>query len=505
VLQRFRQVAREGSSLLEVAFQFAATVFGRVCYLLLQVLLARRLGPDGFGFYAIGWTVVGLAGTLAPIGMPQATQRFNIGGGRALCAAPMAVVLVAGGAAALGLLLGANFLAVHVFSNPGAAGIIEAFAPAVPLYSMLMLLWSALRVSHAILLAAGLGALLFPLNLAAILLGFHLNASPVMAAHMYVASLVLVVLPSAVLLRARRPMLCSPPLRELLYFGVVSMVIGGANILNLWADRVVIGIMADIRTVGLYQVASQLAMVAIVFRAAVVTIFEARVPKIAKPGAKVPDVTREFVAGLRVLVHTSAPGLMGLTLTAGFWVTTLFGPDYAAAALPFAVLAVGQVLVTFLGPASNALHMTGEERATMCLTIAGCVGNVLGNAALLPVLGLPGAAAATVAANVLVSAISFRRLRATGRLHLPRGAIGDMGMAILVATFAGYVLKLALGGDTLAAGLAVPVLVCAVYGVIVVGTCTVDDEAVALARGLVRRICIAAMARPRASFTEPRS
>jgi O-antigen/teichoic acid export membrane protein len=44
------------------------------------------------------------------------------------------------------------------------------------------------------------------------------------------------------------------------------MFIHGANTFNVLADRLVIGVMADAEAVGVYHVASQLAMVIVVLR-----------------------------------------------------------------------------------------------------------------------------------------------------------------------------------------------------------------------------------------------
>ncbi len=481
-------MARKTSSLADTAAQFVSAIAGRGCYLVLQVFLARSLGPREFGLYAIGWTVAGLVGTLAPIGMPQAILRYGIAGRRALHAAPMPVVTLAGLVSFAAILATAAPLAGRVFGEPDAEAVIIAFAPSVPLTGILGVLLSALRVSHANLASAGAGSLVFALYLAAVLLAFHSGTSPVVAAHMYTAALALTLLPSAWLLYIKPPASDEPGLRHLIRFGIVTMFISGSNVLNLWADRIVIGVMADARAIGLYQVASQLAMVVIVLRSAVVSVFEARVPKLAKADGTVPNVTREFIAATRILLHASAPGLVVLTLTASFWTTTLFGPDYAGAAMPLVVLAVGQLGLTFAGPSVNALHMTGEEHTVMRLTAGTCLLNLLGNIGLIPLLGLAGAAAASVAANLIVSLTCLARLRSTGRLRLPAVALGDI--AVATATCATVTLLLVHASGSLSFGAVIGILVTAyaVYGAIITCVCRVEDEAVDLTRATFRRV-----------------
>ena len=474
------------SNLVDVAAQFGSTIVGRGAYVLLQIVLARVLGPYGFGLYAIGWTVIGLASTLAPVGMPQATLRFGVGGRPALAAPPMRVALLVGLAGAAILWAGADLLATDVFTEPAAAPVIRGFAPALPLLGIFAVMLAALRVSHAMLAAAAVGAALFILYLALTLLAFQVGPSPALAADAYGVSVALAIIPSALLLWSSASACSVPPIGPLLRFGVVTMLIHSANVLNLWADRVVIGIMADPETLAMYQIASQLAMIVVVLRSAVTTIFEAAVPK-PEANARPPDITREFMQAYRLLLHVSGPGIVVLAMTAGTWVRLLFGPAYIHAAAPLAVLAAGQLVITLTGPSVPALHMTGEERRVMRLTLGTCALNVVGNVALIPLIGAVGAALATLVANAIVGAACFSRLVRTGRVRFSANWFRDIILAL--AACAG--LSVAVSGlvGTLSAYSAVALLAGAyvLYVLILCTICTAEDELVQLARSVLRR------------------
>ncbi len=480
-------MAFRSSNLVDVVAQFASSVGGRGCYLVLQIILARSLGPREFGLYAIGWTVAGLVGTFAPAGMPQAVLRFGISGRRALDSAPMIVTLLAGLVSYVVLVVAARPIAERLFGDAGAAPVIIALAPSVPLLSLSTLLTVALRASKANVASAAASALSYPLYLVGTLLffaiGFARDAAT--AGYAYDVALAISLAPAAWML-ARKPVPeAVPATRALLRFGWITMLISSANLLNLWADRVVVGMMTDVQAVGIYQVASQLAVVAIVLRSAVVTVFESRVPK--PVGGRIPDVTREFLAGSRLLLHLSVPGLICLTMTAGFWTVTLFGAPYRAAALPLVLLVIGQLGLTLFGPAVNALSMTGEEKTALRLTIGTSVLNVAANVALIPFIGLAGSAVASGLANVAVGGISFWRLRRTGRLaaYFPR--IVDVLIAAAVCTAVPAIAVRWLGVNSVMQMVGVVAIAYLVYAAVVLMLCRGEDEAVEFLRATVRR------------------
>jgi O-antigen/teichoic acid export membrane protein len=476
------------SHLADVVAQFLSTVFGRGCYIALQIYLARILGPHGFGVYTIGWTVIGLVGTLAPLGMPQAVLRYGLAGRRALRSAPAGIAVLAGAALAFVLFGTAEPIARNLFHEPGAAPVIEALAPALPLLGLSGVSGSALRAAQANITYAAVGALASVVYLTGTLLAFAagFGRTPATAGYAYTVSVALMLVPTALLLDRRRWASTGPALRQLVQFGVVSMFIHAANVLNLLVDRLVIGIMTDARTVGLYQVAAQLAAVAIMLRGAVYTVFEARVPKLSAAGSAAPRITREFLASSRLLLHASAPGLVCLAVIPGFWIRLLFGARYVEAAVPLSLLAICQLGLTFLGPALTALYMTGEEGVALRLTIGTCVLNVVGNIVLIPFFGLVGSAVATGIANVALGAACLWRLRRTGRLGRYFVGIRDILLATVAAAMSALIFeRFEPSSLPVIVGMAAAAYI--VYACVVAFMCHVEDETIDFARSFLRR------------------
>ncbi len=469
------------SRIFDVAAQFLTSVAGRGIFLLLQIFLARQLGPHEFGLYCIGWTVIGLVGTLTSVGMPQAVLRFGIGGRSALLARPMMIASVVGLVATALIAAFAEPIAAGVFGEPAAAPAILAFAPALFAVGLVSVMASSLRVTGAIALSGLVGTVLFALSLALTLLAFTIWTSAASAAAMYSIASVLTLAGTAVLLHAQPSTTGGTTLRALTRFGLITMVIHGSNVLNIWADRLVIGVLSDAEAVGLYQAASQLAMVAVVLRSAVVTVFEAKLSRL-REGGPPPDVTREYVAAVRTLLHATGPGLVALGLTSSFWVGLLFGPAYVAAAASLIILLAGQLLQTLLGPSVNALHMTGDERRVLVLTFGSMALNVAGNFALIPLIGMAGAALATAVANNVISLICLLQLVRSGRLCTRMASFSDLLLGVVASTLAVGALVHAFGPPTVPLACLAALAAYAAHFAVVAATCRTEDDILSLLR-----------------------
>ena len=482
-----RVLASRPGHLADVLTQFLSSLLGRGCYMALQVVLARGLGPERFGLYAIGWTVAGLAGTLAPIGMPQAMLRYAIGGRGSLRSRPMLVVLVAGLVVMAVLLSCAGLLATRVFGAPSAAPLIRAFAPSLPLLGLFGVTSSALRASGRIFATAATGTALSVICLALTLIVFASGPSAVAAIHVYTLSIGLMLAANLFFLwRAPATNAVAPVTRTLLHFGIITMFIHSASVLNIWADRVVIGVMATPAALASYQVASQFAMIMLVLRSAVNVVFETRVPKL-QAGGPLPDVSREFLAATRFLLHISVPGMVVLACTSGFWVHLLFGHAYTSAALPLVVLIAGQIAATFFGPSVTALHMTGAERTVMTLMFASCLLNITGCIVLIPPLGATGAALATAAALSLAHLTCLLWLVRTGRLRFGLAALRDIVAATSLCVAGSILLADLIGPLSLVSAVAITAAAYALYAAVICSSCTVEDDVVALLRQMLGR------------------
>lgn len=95
-------------------------------------------------------------------------------------------------------------------------------------------------------------------------------------------------------------------------------------------------------------------------------------------------------------------GALAIVVLAPF-LLSLFGDDFVAHSYLTAVLAIGFLAKSFVGPAELYLNVMGQQRVCALVLILAAVLNMLLNIALIPLLGLLGAAIATTAALIALS------------------------------------------------------------------------------------------------------
>ena len=86
---------------------------------------------------------------------------------------------------------------------------------------------------------------------------------------------------------------------------------------------------------------------------------------------------------------------------------SLFGQDFTAHAYLTAILAIGFVAKGFVGPAELFLNVLDQQRACALVLMSAAALNIALNIALIPWLGLAGAAIATATAFTILAAILF--------------------------------------------------------------------------------------------------
>ena len=109
-----------------------------------------------------------------------------------------------------------------------------------------------------------------------------------------------------------------------------------------------------------------------------------------------------------VLMLLLAAPLLLVAMVAPEWLmVTAFGPEFAVAAVPLAIMALGQFFNVLRGPLGAMLLMTGNEGVLLKITIGGLALLLVLSFVLIPRFGLVGAAIAYSAAIILRSVVGY--------------------------------------------------------------------------------------------------
>ncbi len=366
-------------------------------------LVARHLGPEGFGVYAYLFGLAGLFAPLAMFGLEAVVMRR-------VAAAPerrgevvrAALLLRAGGA-----LAGAG-AAVAVAALPGgpegagpalallAAGVVLA----LPAETFADALKGGGRMAHValpripVLLAAGGVALWLVWQGAGLAAFVALRAAEAAALGLAVVASYAALYRGGARAEPGRRLLrdCGRLARE----GLPLMLAAVATLLWLRIDQVMLGHLAPAAELGLYGLAARLAELAHFLPVVIQASFYAAAVRVLR------DEPARFEAYMQRVYDAAAlaawPAAIGLGLATRLLLVPVFGPAFAEAWPMIAVLLLS-LPFHFLAVAwGMRLTVAGRLWVAPLGAMAATVLNIGLNAALIPAYGGIGAAWATVAA-----------------------------------------------------------------------------------------------------------
>src|SRR5947207_7482698 len=115
---------------------FAGTILTTAAGYFFKIYLARKLGAEALGLYALGMTIIGVLGLFDSLGLPQAAARFvsaysatreyeRLG---AFLRGSLVLLIGCNIVLGVGVLLAGPWLAVHFYHAPGLSPYLGAFA-----------------------------------------------------------------------------------------------------------------------------------------------------------------------------------------------------------------------------------------------------------------------------------------------------------------------------------------------------------------------------------------
>jgi len=369
--------------------------------LLVQALLARLLGPEGFGRYAIAWNILRLYEVLGPFGMDKAVIRLaSEEDSNRRRVFTVAVI----GTLGLGLLIGLGFwslspfLAAQVFHDPGLMPVFRWFAPGLGLAAGSYVAGAATRTSQRMQYSA-IGQDLAPpaINLALLglvyVLGVGLIGYVLAGVLSYLLSLLLTLAflfrlypgPGAGASVTRRSVLGM--------FGVASpiWVASLASVLINRLDRIVLPIFHPAEVVGVYQASLQFStlfpIILSVFNLAYTPILAAGIRR-----RSADEINALYRASTKWGIYLSLPAFVVLLVVPGPLLETVYGSSFAGGGRLLQVLMVGQVINVFTGASWLTLVMAGRVQSLVRISWTALLAALLIDFALIPRLGALGAA-----------------------------------------------------------------------------------------------------------------
>jgi O-antigen/teichoic acid export membrane protein len=393
---------------------FAGTLFTMAAGYFVKIYVVRILGAELLGIYALGMTLVSFMQVLGLLGLPGAAARFvsvySATGNYAqlkgflLKSSGIVVVLscVMGGVT----LFRGNWIAQHVYRNADLGRYMGLFAG--------LMIFNALTGFYAQVLGgfkdvAGrtvimnfLGTpLVLVLTVTFLAAGMRLRGY--LAAQLIASGLVLgfllqaawkLVPPAARHVTGRLPRLGG----EVVSFSAASFAMNGIDFVTSQGDKVLIGLYLAAKPVGIYVLASTLGAFVPLILQSVNQIFA---PVIADLHARDRrDVLQKLFQTLTRWILAATLPMATVVILFAPQAMRLFGAEFETGWPVLVIVALGQIGNCAVGSVGYLLLMSGHQKRLIKVQVVAAIASVIINVALIPVLGITGAALAAALVNV---------------------------------------------------------------------------------------------------------
>jgi O-antigen/teichoic acid export membrane protein len=381
--------------------------------------LIVRCGTEAdYGVYSLALVILNICAQIAALGLTTGTSR-SIAYARGendservqqFIPASVQLCLIAGVSLGIIVFFTSDVIAAKIFHDAALGLPLKIFALGIPTTALINVLVSIFLGFDDMKPTAYFQYILRSLLLPLLLLPIIFLKLPfagvfyALLASLVISCVVLIVytvkrLPFPMKFRTRLD--TNPVAKELLLF---SLPLLGATIFALImtsADTLILGGLKSSADVGLYSAARPLVDIISTPLATLGLIY---IPVASGLYARrsIPEMRRVFSVLTKWLVSITLPVFLILFLFPETVLGFLFGASYTTAAAALRILSFGLIISNFFGLGGYTLAVMGEVRFMMWAGLATALLNVGLNFALIPPLGIEGAAIAYVAAfNVL--------------------------------------------------------------------------------------------------------
>lgn len=391
---------------------FVIRICGAALALLSQVILARLMGSFEFGIYVLVWTSTLILGDLACFGfhttiiryVPQYLQRHQPNEARGILrTGPVFTLISAASVTLIGIIV-LNSLSNQFEPYYWAPFLIGLCC--VPALALGNIFDGTARSQGWILAALSPGYLIRPLLMLVIFIlmmasGFEPQAATALISAFTGAAITVIGQRLFLQNNLRKTLPVGAKtyhLREWLKVSLPIFLIEGFFFLLINIDVLMVGHMMDPHSVAMYFAVTKILALAHFVYFAVKSSVAQRYSQLLHGGDQ--QEFNSFARNSARWTFWPTVLLCGLLLLTGWPLLALFGPDFTHGYPLLYILIIGVIARASVGPCESLLSMSGNQNICAVLYVLALIVNIALNLALIPLLGLSGAAIATLCAMI---------------------------------------------------------------------------------------------------------
>ena len=400
-------------------------VLNRVILLALGILLARYLGTEGYGVYALAIATMEILLIFSNAGTgPLLVREISISWGKEdwpdlkgkLIWGIKYTTLTSLSISIIGIII--LFDQFYNIDNSTFLTYLLMLA-LIPVATLANTLNSILRGLHQIIISLAVFRLTKSILYVAFIISFftyseeYRNPEYAMTAQLIAVIIILVI--SAVFLHRKTPVEMYSKQshinkHKLARNALPFMLMGGATIINYNADIIMLGWIVSAEESGIYKVAVHGSTLVILSLEIIGTVIAPQIAQLYSQGKK-EQLQKILTISTRAVAAISIPSAMIFIVFGDFILGSIFGQSFSKGHSALAILSIGQAVNALLGMASVLLNMTGYEKYTTMALWKSTVTNIALNLLLIPYFGINGAACAAAISLIIFNLILVKEAK----------------------------------------------------------------------------------------------
>ena len=373
---------------------------GSLSRLLEQVLIGRVLSASAYGRVNVGIAVLGIASTVAALGMksgiPRYMSRFEDERDvRGAWVTGTAISLLAATTVAVGLLVNVEWVGAQ-FEEPVSAELLSLFVLSLPFVVAMDSVVGGIRGRENTIYRTYVRDLFyngFRIVVLAVLLVAGFGA--IAAGYAYILSAIGALIVGCLLLNRLLALVGPVTLyaREMLAYSLPLMIASTVSILLSHIDTLMLAGLVPSAAVGVYSAAYTLAAGVAVVTSSFGFLYFPLTSRLDAGGNR-DEIDRMYTVTTKWAYVVSFPAILCFVVFPDDLLLAVFG-DYARGGRALAIVATGFFVSAAYGRCQDTLSAFGYTTAILAINVGAAALNVGLNAALIPVYGIEGAAVAS--------------------------------------------------------------------------------------------------------------
>jgi len=389
---------------------FIGMVIGMIFGFVNRILIARYFTKADYGIFSLSFVIVNVCITVSLLGLQQGLTRqiayhHNKNDSRInkIVSTAVQIILISSISLSIILIFSSDFLSVKIFHDFSLKMPLKIFAVSIPFFALIMIFVSIFRgfgnVKEKVFfqdLARNVFFLSFlffviALNLPFVYVIYAFTASVAITFVIFI----FYIYKKGLLSKIKLKDFDMQEGKKLLFFSLPLLGVFMLNMIMNWTDTLMLGYYKSSDIVGLYNAASPLARLLSIFLTSLGFIYMPIISLLYSQNL-IGEIKKVYQIITKWVFSFTLPFSMIFLLFPKAILTFFFGSKYVEAVPVLQFLSICFLFHSFLGPQGETLLAMGKSKYLSYAAVTGAVLNVALNASLIPMMGLAGAAIATM-------------------------------------------------------------------------------------------------------------